>query len=107
MRMPERGKVSHQQEIWAEVPSSAPHFLHSGLSVSLIKWRCLRTVLCPVSSPVTTQGFILLNYINLTLVPRQGPEINSRACRWELPKSPMLVPQSATNLFPKNLPRNR
>jgi hypothetical protein len=30
-------RTSHLQRIWAEVSSSAPHFLHKGLSVSLIK----------------------------------------------------------------------
>jgi hypothetical protein len=39
--------------MWAEVSSSAPHFLQSGLSLSPIKWRCLYKVLCPVRSPVT------------------------------------------------------
>jgi hypothetical protein len=41
-------KSSLWQRIWAEVSSSASHFLHSGLSVSTIKWRCLVRVLCPV-----------------------------------------------------------
>jgi hypothetical protein len=49
-------KASHRQRMWAEVFSSAPHFLHSGLSVSPIKWRYVRRVLCPVRSPVTTLG---------------------------------------------------
>jgi hypothetical protein len=73
--------------MWAEVLSPAPHFLHNGLSVKLIKWWCLRRVLCRVRNPATAQGCILLNYTNLTLVPRQGPEINSPTCRWELPRS--------------------
>jgi hypothetical protein len=30
-------KVSHRQRMWNEVSSSVPHFLHSGLSVNLIK----------------------------------------------------------------------
>jgi hypothetical protein len=30
-------KASHRQRMWTEVSSSAPHFLHSGLSVNLIK----------------------------------------------------------------------
>ena len=29
-------KASHSQRMWAEVSSSAPHFLHNGLSDSLI-----------------------------------------------------------------------
>jgi hypothetical protein len=77
-------KASHRQRMWAEVSSFAPHFLHSGLSVSPIKWRCLRRVLCPVRSPVTTLDCVLLKDRNLNLVPRQGPEINLRTCRWAL-----------------------
>jgi hypothetical protein len=38
-------KASHRQIMWAEISSSAPHFLQSGLSVSPIKWRCLCRVL--------------------------------------------------------------
>jgi hypothetical protein len=30
-------KASHRQRLWAEVSSSAPHFLHNGLSISPIK----------------------------------------------------------------------
>jgi len=41
-------KVSHSQRMWAEVSSSAPHLLHNGLSDSLLRWRCLLRVLCPV-----------------------------------------------------------
>jgi hypothetical protein len=70
-----------------EVASSAPHFLHSGLSLSPIKWRCLYRVLCPVRSPVTTLDCSLLRDKNLALVSRLGPEINSRTCRWEGPRS--------------------
>jgi hypothetical protein len=83
--------VSHWLSMWAEVSSSAPPFHHSGLSVNLIIWRCLRSVLCPVSSPVTTQNCILLKDRILTLVTRQGPEINFRACRWEFPRSCQIV----------------
>jgi hypothetical protein len=73
-------KASHWQRMWGEVSSSAPHFLHSGLSVSPIKWRCLLRVLCPVRRPVTTLDCILLKDRSLALVSGQGPEINSRAC---------------------------
>jgi hypothetical protein len=69
--------------MWAEVSSCAPHFLHSGLSLSPIKWRCLHRVLCPV----TTLDWSLLRDKNLALVPRLGPEINSRACHRERPRS--------------------
>jgi hypothetical protein len=79
-------RASHWQRMWAEVSSSTPHFLHSGMSVSLIKWRCLRRVLCRVRSLVTTLDCDLLKDRNLTLVPRQGPDINSQACYWELPR---------------------
>jgi hypothetical protein len=77
--------------MWAEVSSSSPHFLYSGSSVSPIRWRCLCRVLCPVSSPVTTLDYVLLKDGDLTLVPRQGPEINSWACRWALPRFCLLL----------------
>jgi hypothetical protein len=41
---------------------------------------------CPVRSPVTTLDCFLLRDENLSLVPRLGPKINSRACRWEKPR---------------------
>jgi hypothetical protein len=53
-------KASHRQRMLAEVSSSAPHFLHSGLSANLNKWRCLLRVLCPVRSLITTLDCILL-----------------------------------------------
>jgi hypothetical protein len=64
-------KASHRQRIWADVSSPAPHFLHNGLSISPIKWRCLLRVLCPVRRPVTTLDCILLKDKSLALVPRQ------------------------------------
>jgi len=73
-------KASHSQRMWAEVSSSAPHLLHSGLSDSPIRWRCLLRVLCRVRRPVTTLDCFLLEGRKLALAPRQGPEINSRAC---------------------------
>jgi hypothetical protein len=75
-----KAEASHLQRIWAEISSSAPHFLHNGLSDSPIKWRCLLRVLCLVRRPVTTLDCILLMDKSLGLVPRQGPEINSWAC---------------------------
>jgi hypothetical protein len=66
-------KASHQQRVWAEVSSSTPHFLHSGLSINPIKWRCLCRVLCLVRSPVTTLDCSLLKDKNLTLVPDWVP----------------------------------
>jgi hypothetical protein len=80
-------KASHGQKMWAEVSSSAPHCLHSGLSINPIKWRCLHRVLCPVRSPVTTLDCSLLKDKNFALASRWGPDINSRACRWEQPRS--------------------
>jgi hypothetical protein len=70
----------------AKVSSSAPHFLHNGLSISLITWRCLLRALCPVRRAVTALGCILVKDKRIALVPRQGPEINSRACLWVLPR---------------------
>jgi hypothetical protein len=80
-------KASHSQRIWADVSSSAPHLLHSGLSDSPIKWRCLLRVLCPMRRPVTALGCALLKDRNLALAPRQDPEISSRACIWVSPRS--------------------
>ena len=68
-------KASHSQRMWAEVSSSAPHLLHSGLSDSPIRWRCLLRVLCPVRRPVTALDCILLKDRNLTLTPKQGPKM--------------------------------
>ena len=84
-------KASHSQKMWAEVSSLTPHFLHSGLSSSRNKWRCLRRALCPVRRPVTTLDWFLLEDRNLILVPGQGPEISSRACLRVLPRSRQLT----------------
>ena len=66
--------------MWAEVSSFAPHLLHSGLSSSPSKWRCLLSLLRPVRKPVTALDWALFKDRNLALAPRQGPEISSRAC---------------------------
>jgi len=79
-------KASHSQRMWVEVSSSAPHLLHSGLSNSPIRWRCLLRVLCPVRRPVTALQCVLLKDRNLALAPRQGPEISSWACLWVSPR---------------------
>jgi len=79
-------KTSHSQRMWTNVSSFATHLLHSGLSDSPIRWRCLLRVLCPVRRPVTALDCVLLKDRNLTLAPRQGPEISSRACLWVLPR---------------------
>ena len=78
-------KASHSQRVCAEVSSSAPHFLHNGLSDSPIRWRCLLRVLCPVRKLVTPLDCVLLEDRNLALAPGQGPEISSRACLWVSP----------------------
>jgi len=54
-------KASHSQRMWAEVSSSTPH-LHSGLSSSPSRWRCLLRVLhvFPVRRPVTALDWVLL-----------------------------------------------
>ena len=82
-------KASHPQRIWAEVSSSAPHLLHSGLSNSPSRWRCLLRALCPVRRPVTALDCVLLKERNLALTPRQGPQISSRACLWVSPRATM------------------
>jgi len=41
-------KASHSQRMWAEVSSFTPHLLHSGLSCSPSRRRCLLRVLYPV-----------------------------------------------------------
>jgi hypothetical protein len=71
--------------MWAEFSSSAPHLLHSVLSDSPIRWRCLLRVLCPVRRPLTALDCVLLKDRNLALAPKQGPKINSRACLWVSP----------------------
>ena len=80
-------RASHSHRMWAEVSSSAPHLLRSGMSDSPIRWRCLLRVLCPVRRPVTALDFVLLKDRNLALARRQGPEINSRVCLWVLPRT--------------------
>jgi hypothetical protein len=72
--------------MWAEVSSSSPHLLHSGLSDSPIRWRYLLRVLCPVRRPVTTLDFVLIKDKNLAVATRQRPEINCRACLWVSPR---------------------
>jgi hypothetical protein len=79
-------KASHSRRLWADVSSSAPHFLHNGMSDSPIRRRCLLRVLCTVRRPVTALDCVMLKDRNLVLAPRQGPEINSRACLWMSPR---------------------
>jgi hypothetical protein len=65
IHIPERSQGFTLTKIWAEVLSSAPHFLHNELSLSPFKWSCLLRVLCPVRRPVTTMDCILLTFRNL------------------------------------------
>jgi hypothetical protein len=60
-------KASHSHKIWAEVSSSAPHFLHKGLSLSSSMWRCLLKVLCPVSRPVTTLEICVITELTVII----------------------------------------
>jgi len=95
-----KAKASHSQRTWAEVSSSAPHLLHSGLSDSPIRWRCLLRLLCLVRRPVTALECVLLKDRNLALSPTQGPEFNSRACHWVLPRTRHLIQCWLTNRRP-------
>jgi hypothetical protein len=54
--------------------------------------------LCPVSRPLTALDWVLLKDRSLALVLRLGPEINSWACLWVLPRPscPVLVDQPTT-----------
>ena len=79
-------KASHSHNMWAEVSSFFPHFLHRGLSSKPSRCRCLLRVLWPVSRPVTALAWVLLNVKNLDLVPRLGPGMSSRACLWVFPR---------------------
>ena len=79
-------KASHSKRMWDEVSSSAPHLLHSGLSSSPSRWRCLLRVLRPVRKPVAALDWVLLKDRNPALAPRQGPEISSQACLWVSPR---------------------
>jgi hypothetical protein len=90
-------KASHSQRTWAEVSSSAPHLLHSGLSDSPIRWRCLLRVLRPARRPVTALDCVLLKDRNLAVAPRQGPEISSQACLGVSPRSCHLAQCWLTN----------
>ena len=66
-------KASHSHKMCAEVPSSVPHFLQVGLSLSLITCRCLLRVLCPVSRPITALVYVLLkDSSRVALWPERG-----------------------------------
>jgi hypothetical protein len=76
----------HSHRTWAEVSSFTPHPLHVGLLAKRSRNKCLLRVLCPVRRPVTTLACVLVKDRNLALLPRLGPEINSRACLRVLPR---------------------
>jgi len=73
-------KSSPSHKMWTEVSSSVPHFLHVGLLLSPIVYKCLVKVLRPVSGPITSLDCVQLKDNNQALVARSGPEINSQAC---------------------------
>jgi hypothetical protein len=50
----------HTHKTSTDVSSSAPHYLHKALSLSLIMSRCLLRVLYPVRRPITTLDCVLL-----------------------------------------------
>jgi hypothetical protein len=72
--------ASHLHKMWADVFSSVPHFLQTGLPPNPITYRCLLRVLCPVSRSIITLDWVLLKQYRRALAARSGPEINSRAC---------------------------
>ena len=73
-------KASHSHKMWTEVSSSVPHFLHVGLLLNPIMYRCFIRALYLVRRPVTTLDCVLLKDNNQAFVARLGPEINSQAC---------------------------
>ena len=75
----EGARASHSHRMWGEISSPISH-LHSGLSTSPRRWRCLLGVLCPVRRPVTALAWVLLKDKNFSLAPRLGHEINSWDC---------------------------
>ena len=90
-------KASHSQRMWAKFSYFTPHFLHKGLSSIPRRWRCLLRLLYPLRRPITTLDSVLLKDRSLTLVPRLGPEINSRSCLWVSPRSRQLAHYWLTN----------
>ena len=77
-------------EMWVDVSSCTPHLLHKGLLVSLIKWRFL----------ITTLDCVLLKDKSLLFALELGPEINSRACLWVLPRHGSVVNCTLRPLYP-------
>jgi len=71
--------ASHSHRMWDGVPSSAPHLLHKGLLVSLIKWGCLLRVSFTVRRPITAPYCVLLKDKSLFFLVGLGPEVSFRA----------------------------
>ena len=93
-------RASRSHKMWAEVSSPTPDFLHKGLSSSPSRWSCLLRVLWPVRRLIMALDWVLLKVINFALVPGLGPEINSWACLWVLPRPHHRVPCWLTNQWP-------
>ena len=53
-------KASHSHKMWTEVFSPVPYFLHVGLLLSPVIYKCLLKVLWPVSRPITTLDCVLV-----------------------------------------------
>ena len=74
-------KAWHSHRTCTEVSSSSvPHFLTTGLLLSLITDKCLLKVLCPVSRQITALDCVQLKENKWALVARLGPEVNSWVC---------------------------
>jgi len=73
-------KALHSHKMWTGVSSPIPHYRQVGLLLSPIIYRCLLKVLCPVSRPITTLDFGLLQDSNWAPVARLRSKINSWAC---------------------------
>jgi len=100
-------RASHSHRMWATVSSFTPYFLHKGLASSPSRWRCLFRVLWPVRRPAASLDWILFKVINFALVPRLGPEINSRACLWVSPRPCHWAPCWFTNQRPSLFCKSR
>jgi len=70
-------KASHSHKMWTEVSSSVPHFIHMGSLHNPMIFKCLLTVLCPVSRPITTLVCVLLKDSNRAPIAGLGSKINS------------------------------
>jgi hypothetical protein len=69
----------HSHKMCAEISSSVPHFLQMGSLHSLIIYKCLLKVLCPVRRPITTLDCAQLKDSSRAPVARLGLEINYRS----------------------------